>query len=233
MINQITTTSVLERQLLLQLGDRLKQHRKARRMGTVEMCERAGISRMTLAAIEGGSPSPSLGNYVRVMSVLGLSAELALLAGDTLQPAPAGSAAARSTRERPEVSIQVRAGHGGRSIQELQSLVLHEAAVQAIERDPALLGKAKATLDVWMGQAPESRSMSLWMEWQTILDHRRFKRVLGWTQRAKELRQASPLVTILTDSERQSVLSQVRGLKAGVVLGNPGGFGDEPMAGQP
>ncbi len=57
----------LERQVLLQLGDRLRALRKSLRMGTVEMTERAGISRMTLSAIESASPSPSMGNYLRVM----------------------------------------------------------------------------------------------------------------------------------------------------------------------
>lgn len=38
---------VLERQLLLQLGDRLKRLRKAQGIGTVEMAARVGITRIT------------------------------------------------------------------------------------------------------------------------------------------------------------------------------------------
>ena len=49
-----------------------------------------------LYGIEYGDPQVSMGNYLRVMSVLGISGELALLAGDALQPGPAGTAAARS-----------------------------------------------------------------------------------------------------------------------------------------
>lgn len=85
MINSEIST-VLERQLLLQLGDRLKRLRKAQGIGTVEMAARAGISRNTLRAVESGDPAPSIGTYLRVMSALGLSGELALLAGDTMQP---------------------------------------------------------------------------------------------------------------------------------------------------
>ena len=85
---------VLERQLLLQLGDRLKRLRKAQGLGTVEMAARCGMTRNTLRSVESGDPSPSMGAYLRVMSVLGISGELALLAGDTLQPPPADSAAA-------------------------------------------------------------------------------------------------------------------------------------------
>lgn len=211
--------TVLERQLLLQLGDRLKQLRKSQGIGTVEMAERAGLSRTTLSAIESGSPGPSMGNYLRVMSILGVSGELAFLAGDTLRPAPAGTAAARSTRARPEVTIHVRSSPEAHGLQDLQSLALHAAAIRTLGRNPALLGDAKNTLNRWMEQAPESRSMSLWKEWEKILARRTFRKVLGQTQNAKELRQASPLVTILSEPERLRVLKEVKQLKSGIVLG--------------
>ena len=89
---------VLHRQLLLQLGDRLRRLRKARKLTTVEMAERAGISRMTLASVEAGDPGPSMGTYLRVMGVLGCAADLAFLAGDMVHPAQPGTAAARSHR---------------------------------------------------------------------------------------------------------------------------------------
>src|SRR4051794_25473110 len=100
-------TPVLERQLLLQLGDRLKRLRQAQGLGTVEMAARAGVSRNTLRAVEAGDPAPSIGTYLRVMSVLGVSGELALLAGDSVQPPPPGSAAARSRRVAPVVQVRV------------------------------------------------------------------------------------------------------------------------------
>lgn len=123
-------SSILERQLLLQLGDRLKRLRKAQGIGTVEMAARAGITRNTLRAVEAGDPAPSIGTYLRVMSVLGLSGELALLAGDTLQPPPAGSAAARSRRAAPVVQVRVSTDNKKHQLQDLQSLALHEEAVR-------------------------------------------------------------------------------------------------------
>ena len=74
--------ALLERQLLLQLGDRLKRLRKAQRLGTVELAARAGMTRNTLRAVESGDPAPSIGTYLRVMSILGVGGDLALLAGD-------------------------------------------------------------------------------------------------------------------------------------------------------
>lgn len=212
------STAVLERQLLLQLGDRLKRLRKAQGPSTVEMAKRVGISRTTLSAVEAGDPGPSIGTYLRVMSVLGISGELALLAGDTLQPAPPGSAGARSRRARPVVQVLVSADESRHEIQDLQSLALHEEAVRLIRSDPALLHQAEETLQRWL-LSGNSRSSGLWKEWEDILGNGKWRKVLGRTRRAQELRQASPLTTVLPDPVRQSILDQVRGLKKGVMLG--------------
>ena len=210
--------SVLERQLLLQLGDRLKQLRKAQGLGTVEMAAHVGVTRNTLRAVESGDPAPSIGTYLRVMSVLGVSGELALLAGDTFQPAPQGSAAAQSRRARPVVQVLVTADDHQHQAQDLQSLALHEEAVRLVRNDPALLGRALQTAERWL-QTGDSRSVSLWREWQEILRKGTWRKVLGRTRRAQELRQASPLVTVLPAELRQSVLDQVRSLKQGLRLG--------------
>jgi transcriptional regulator with XRE-family HTH domain len=219
--------SVLERHLLLQLGDRLRRLRKAQGLGTVEAARRAGMSRTTLGAIEAGDPGPSMGNYLRVMSVLGISGELALLAGDVLQPAPAGTAGARSKRARPTVHITVSADDSLHRIQDLQSLALHGEAVRLVRQDPTLLLEAQATLERWLkpGRAgttsPPSRSAPLWIEWRKVLREGIWRRVLARTRRAQQLRQASPLVAVLPQPVRQRVLEQVRQLHDGVELGQP------------
>jgi transcriptional regulator with XRE-family HTH domain len=213
------STLVLERQLLLQLGDRLKRLRKAQDLGTVEMAKKVGISRTTLGAVEAGDPGPSIGTYLRVMSALGVSGELALLAGDTMQPAPPGSAAAQSRRARPVVQVLVSADESRHRVQDLQSLALHEEAVRLIRQDPALRQQAEEALGRWL-RSGNSRSSTLWKEWQDILRHSKWRKVLGRTRRAQELRQASPLTAVLPDEVRQSVLDQVSRLKKGVVLGN-------------
>jgi transcriptional regulator with XRE-family HTH domain len=223
-MNLLDSSAVLERQLLLQLGDRLRRLRKALGLGTVEMAKRVGISRTTLSAIEAGDPGPSIGTYLRAMSVLGVSGDLALLAGDALQPAPAGTAAARSRRARPVVQVQVSADEARHQVQDLQSLALHEEAVRLIRGDPALLALAQETVERWLASG-NSRSATLWREWQGILRDRQWRKVLGRTRRAQELRQASPLTAILPDDVRRSILDQVSALKKGVVLGDatPGG----------
>ena len=221
-----STATVLERQLLLQLGDRLRRLRKAHGWGTVEMSRRVGIARTTLAAVEAGDPGPSIGTYLRVMSVLGIGGDLALLAGDALQPAPPGTAAARSRRARPVVEVQVSADVSRHQVQDLQSLALHEEAVRLAKADPALVERASDTLDRWL-QAGDSRSAGLWLEWRDLLRTGSWRKVLSRTRRAQALRQASPLVTVLPDEVRQRVLTQIGELKTGVMLG-----GESPR-GQP
>lgn len=68
--------TVLDLQLLTKLGKRLRALRQAQGLGGVEMAKRAGISRMTLQSVESGSPAPSIGTYLKVMSTLGLEGEL-------------------------------------------------------------------------------------------------------------------------------------------------------------
>ncbi len=218
-MNALDNAAVLERHLLLQLGDRLKRLRKAQGLGTVAMAQRAGISRTTLSAVEAGDPGPSIGTYLRVMSILGVAGELALLAGDTLQPPPPDTAAARSRRARPAVQLIVSADDTRHQIQDLQSLALHEEAVRRVRADPALLQQALTTLERWQQGGP-SRSSSLWKEWQTILAQGQWRKALGRTRRAQELRQASPLTTVLPDDIRRNILAQVSALRKGVVLGD-------------
>lgn len=208
---------VLERQLLLQLGDRLKRLRKAQRIGTVEMSEIAGIARNTLRAIEAGDPGPSIGNYLRVMSILGISGELALLAGDIFQPPPPESAGARSRRSAQVVQVRISADDRMHQLQDLQSLALHEEAVRLAKANPGMLLQAQDTVKRWLITG-DSRSAALWRDWQDILSKKQWRKVLGRTRHAQQLRQTSPLVTILSEEVRQGILMRVSDLKKGITI---------------
>ena len=69
-------------QLLIQLGERLRDARLRRRFAMHVVAERAGISRQTLYNVEAGDASVNLGTYARVLAVLGLEQQLALIAAD-------------------------------------------------------------------------------------------------------------------------------------------------------
>lgn len=214
--------SVVDRQLLLQLGDRLKRARQELGLSGVDLAARAGVSRGTLRAVEAGDPGPSVGTYVRVLSSLGLSADLACLASEARRSRSTAAATTQSKRALPpRVEVLISVESSCHQVQDLQSLVLHEAAVAAIRREPQRLQQAKYTLQRWLDAKPGSRSAELWREWQEILAVRKWRLALGRTQRAQQLRQASPLVTVLTPKERLAVLAAVNDLRRGAQEGVP------------
>lgn len=207
-----TVNTVLDQQLLQQLGARLKAARLSQKLTAGELALRAGVSRMTLGAVESGDATPTMGTYLRVMSVLGVSSDIALVASNAMKPADGAKAP-------PGVTVEVAGTSAGHEIQDLQSLMLHKEAVNLIKKNPALIECAAETLKAWRS-AGNSRSSFLWDEWAVILHRKAWRRALSMTRRGQELRQASPLPTILPAEVRQQVLDQVQQLKGGVVLGN-------------
>lgn len=80
MPSHVESNSALERQLLVQLGGRLRAARSHQGWTASQMAERVGISRTTLASVEAGAASPAIGTYLKVLGVLGLAGDLALVA---------------------------------------------------------------------------------------------------------------------------------------------------------
>jgi transcriptional regulator with XRE-family HTH domain len=78
--SHVISNSALERQLLIQLGGRLRAARAHQGWTASQVAERAGISRTILASVEAGAPSPAIGTYLKVMGVLSLAGDLALVA---------------------------------------------------------------------------------------------------------------------------------------------------------
>lgn len=164
---------------------------------------------MTLNAVEAGEPAVTMGTYLRVMSALGVAGELALVASGALH----GNLAAE-----PAARFSVRASDAPHDIQDLQSLLLHEEAVQLLRKQPELITRALETLERWRTSG-NAHSRVLWDEWSVILNRRNWRRVLARTRRSNELRQASPLAILLPPDVRERILDQVRQLKRGVAIG--------------
>lgn len=202
-------SSALDRQLLIQLGERLRQARLTQGLTAVALAQRVGISRMTLNAVEAGEPAPTMGTYLRVMSALGVAGDLALVASGELQANPVATPAAKVT---------VTASDTQHDIQDLQSLVLHEEAVKLLRKQPALISRALQILEEWRSSG-NAHSRVLWDEWSVILNRRDWRRVLARTRRSKELRQASPLTVLLPPDVRDRVMEEVQHLKRGIALG--------------
>jgi len=95
--------------VLKQVGQQIRLARLRRRLSTVQVAERAGISRPTLERLELGSPSSSIGTLLRILSVLGLEGDYLQIAsndelGRRLEDAKLTSPRKRAPkRPRPEL----------------------------------------------------------------------------------------------------------------------------------
>ena len=79
-----TSPSILPRlgRLLEQVGVNLKLARLRRKYSAETVAQRAGVSRKTVYRVERGDPAVALGIYARVLQVLRLENDLAVLAAD-------------------------------------------------------------------------------------------------------------------------------------------------------
>ncbi|REC60430.1 transcriptional regulator [Chryseobacterium pennae] len=68
--------------ILEQMGENIKLARKRRKLTTMQVAERADITRATLSKIEKGNPSVAFGAYFNVLRVLGLEKDILKLASD-------------------------------------------------------------------------------------------------------------------------------------------------------
>lgn len=67
---------------LIQVGENIKLARLRRKLSTVQVAERANISRPTLWNIEKGAGGVAMAAYAQVLFVLGLEKDLLKLAGE-------------------------------------------------------------------------------------------------------------------------------------------------------
>jgi len=92
--------------------------------------------------------------------------------------------------------------------QDYQSLLMHRAAVRLILDNPNLVPQAEATLARWMSKS--SRAMHLFERWRHILEQRNWALATEDSELGRELRQASPLTTLLPEKMRLDILAKVR-----------------------
>ena len=92
-------------------------------------------------------------------------------------------------------------------IAEARSLALHVLAARRIAADPALLARARATVERWLDRYGDRAPAAL-HEWRALLERpwtEVVARATELSEDAARLRQSSPLATLLPDAARRRV----------------------------
>lgn len=93
--------------------------------------------------------------------------------------------------------------------QDRQSLMLHMEAVKMLEADPSLAIQALATLAHWE-KFVSIHSKPLRDRWVEIIIKKDWALALEQSERGNQLRQASPLATLLPEAVRIAILQSMR-----------------------
>ncbi len=152
----------------------------------------AGITRKTLKRVECGDPAVALGIYVRVLDALGLMGSV------EMQLPPTRPGAIR----RDPGSLDAR------------SLAIHQSIAAKLRQQPALLDRARATIDRWQAQGAGRASRPYLEAWRQLIDQGLDATLAAVTdpgERGNAMRQASPFTGILDNRERWALLRGLRG----------------------
>jgi transcriptional regulator with XRE-family HTH domain len=71
-------------QILADFGENIKLARLRRKLSTMQVAERANLSRQTIVSVEKGLSGVSIGAYLQVLFVLGLEKDLLTVGSDDL-----------------------------------------------------------------------------------------------------------------------------------------------------
>lgn len=92
--------------------------------------------------------------------------------------------------------------------QDYQSYLMHIEAVRMLRTDPSLALQLLATLHRWKETA-DPRILPLFDAWQRILEQSDWAAALSDSQRGTQLRQASPMATLLDQRTRLHIIREV------------------------
>lgn len=98
------------------------------------------------------------------------------------------------------------------SAQDYQSLLMHQEAVRLVEATPSLAHQLLETLARWDAHV-SARSKPLRDRWVHIIQQHDWALATEESERGNQLRQASPMATVLPASTRLEIIRQVRQLK--------------------
>lgn len=99
-----------------------------------------------------------------------------------------------------------------RQLQARQSLLMHVEAVRMLRADPPLAVRVLATLERWMLTC-DPRSLPLFEQWRRIIEQGDWAAALSEDELGYQLRQASPLSTLLPNDIRLRIITLIASLR--------------------
>ena len=96
--------------------------------------------------------------------------------------------------------------------QDYQSLLMHQEAVRMVCDNPALIHRLLETLQRWDRQLDRS-SKNLRDQWVVIINNRDWDKAIEDSELGNQLRQASPMATLLPNKVRFDIIRKIRSLK--------------------
>jgi transcriptional regulator with XRE-family HTH domain len=177
-------------------GAELRAARRAQGRSAEHVATVAGITRKTLQRVERADPAVALGIYVRVLDALATPA------------AKAPALDAMVDRRSPHVRQAQATRRDHRSL-DARSLAMHQRIAAKVRRQPALLERARATIDRWEVRGASAASHPYREAWRRLIDQGLEAALAAATdpsERGKAMRQASPFTGILDNRERWALL---------------------------
>jgi transcriptional regulator with XRE-family HTH domain len=174
-------------QSLADAGVALRATRQSQHRSAEHVAQAAGITRKTLQRVERGDASVAVGIYLRVLDALGLSN------GPALQPV--------APSRRDPASLDAR------------SLAMHQRIAAKVREQPALLQRARATIDRWQQHGASPASAPYLESWRHLIDQGMdvaLAAAVEPSERGNALRQASPFTGVLNNRERWALLRASR-----------------------
>jgi transcriptional regulator with XRE-family HTH domain len=183
------------------ISEAVKAMREVTGLTQAEFAAHRGVSRRVIQDIERGTGNPTVDSLNSIGKLFALKVGFVRIRRPDPEVERLKAALMSTTTTYP---AHLRLDKHRRS------LALHRLLAEKIRRDPALLDRARKTLDRWMAMKPRNGAEPDLIEWRAAIDQGIDATIALMTdpgEHATDLRQSAPFTGILTDDERRAFLA--------------------------